>query len=350
MCGGLASAMSLRQLSDWCAPFRPARRARRHAPAVRHSVGRLDHAKATRLWDWRAQTPVTTILEEIAAHAEAHPEWLDLSRAAVMQLTPAPPLRLFSVVVPPATRRTRCPRHCETSTRRSRARTSRTRSLWWTTAAATRPGRCCRICRRDSHLAPVRTRGHGFGRAVVRGSTTCKGDAFVIMMADASDLPADAVKYWRLLNEGWDCAFGSRFIKGGGVIDYPRVKLFVNRLANLFIRMLFHIPLNDTTNAFKAYRRTVIDGCRPFLSPHFNLTVEIPLKAIVRGFHGPSSPSPGRTANTARPSSRSRKWAAATFSSASTSGWRNISAAGTIGRNPRAPGIPLSPGQPNESH
>ncbi len=134
-------------------------------------------------------------------------------------------------------------------------------------------------------LAPVQNSGpNGFGCAVVYGLDHSRGDACVIMMADASDAPGDAVRYWRLLNEGWDCAFGSRFIKGGGVVDYPRVKLFVNRLANLFIRILFRIPLNDTTNAFKAYRRTVIDGCRPFLSPHFNLTVEIPLKAIVRGF------------------------------------------------------------------
>jgi dolichol-phosphate mannosyltransferase len=62
------------------------------------------------------------------------------------------------------------------------------------------------------------------------------------------------------------------------------VKLFVNRLANLFIRIVFKIRLNDTTNAFKAYRRTVIKGCRPLMASHFNLTVEIPLKAIVRGF------------------------------------------------------------------
>jgi dolichol-phosphate mannosyltransferase len=73
-------------------------------------------------------------------------------------------------------------------------------------------------------------------------------------------------------------------VKGGGTIDYPWLKLRINRLANFFIRMMFGIQLNDTTNAFKAYRRTVIDGCRPFLSPHFNLTIEIPLKAIVRGY------------------------------------------------------------------
>jgi dolichol-phosphate mannosyltransferase len=78
--------------------------------------------------------------------------------------------------------------------------------------------------------------------------------------------------------------FGSRFIRGGGVIDYPRHKLLLNRAANLFLRLLFRAPLNDFTNAFKAYRRTVIDGCRPFLSPHFNLTVELPLKTIVRGY------------------------------------------------------------------
>jgi dolichol-phosphate mannosyltransferase len=134
-------------------------------------------------------------------------------------------------------------------------------------------------------LAPVQNPGpHGFGRAVIFGLNRIKGDACVIMMADASDSPDDAVRYWRLLNEGWECVFGSRFVKGGKVVDYPRFKLFVNRLANFFVRVGFNIPLNDTTNAFKAYRRTVIEGCRPYLSPHFNLTVEIPLKAIVRGY------------------------------------------------------------------
>jgi len=134
-------------------------------------------------------------------------------------------------------------------------------------------------------LAPTQNTGlNGFGRAVIWGLDHSRGDAVVIMMADASDSPSDAVKYWRLLNEGFDCAFGSRFVDGGEVIDYPRVKLFVNRLANALVRLGFNIPLNDTTNAFKAYRRTVIDGCRPFLAPHFNLTVEIPLKAIVRGY------------------------------------------------------------------
>jgi dolichol-phosphate mannosyltransferase len=104
------------------------------------------------------------------------------------------------------------------------------------------------------------------------------------MMADESDDCRDVVTYWQTLGLGWDAVFGSRFVRGGGVIDYPRHKLLLNRMANLFLRLLFGVHLNDFTNAFKAYRRTVINGCRPFLSPHFNLTVELPLKTIVRGY------------------------------------------------------------------
>ena len=123
----------------------------------------------------------------------------------------------------------------------------------------------------------------GFGFTVRSGLDAFQGDAVAIVMADASDDPADLVRYHELLEEGYDCAFGSRFIRGGAVHDYPRLKLVINRLANSFIRMLFRHGYNDTTNAFKAYRREVIETVQPLLSNHFNLTVELPLKAIVRG-------------------------------------------------------------------
>jgi len=138
---------------------------------------------------------------------------------------------------------------------------------------------------RVSTLVPIQNPGpYGFGRAIIRGLDVMKGDAVVIMMADESDDCRDVVRYWEVLQEGYDCVFGSRFMKGGGVVDYPRLKLFLNRQANLFLRLLFGIKLNDVTNAFKAYRREVIDGVRPLIAPHFNLTVELPLKAIVRGY------------------------------------------------------------------
>jgi dolichol-phosphate mannosyltransferase len=134
-------------------------------------------------------------------------------------------------------------------------------------------------------LRPVQNvEQHGFGRAVVCGINAVRGDAVVVMMADESDDCRDVVQYWEKLNEGYDAVFGSRFVKGGGVIDYPKVKYAINRLGNLFIKLLFRIRLNDTTNAFKAYRRSTLEGLRPFLSPQFNLTVELPLKTIVRGY------------------------------------------------------------------
>jgi dolichol-phosphate mannosyltransferase len=123
----------------------------------------------------------------------------------------------------------------------------------------------------------------GFGFAVRAGLELFRGDAVTVVMADGSDDPEDIVRYLRLLEAGHDCVFGSRFVRGGSVTGYPRGKLLLNRLANGVVRALFRHGLNDTTNAFKAYKREVIESVQPLVSNHFNLTVELPLKAIVRG-------------------------------------------------------------------
>ena len=124
---------------------------------------------------------------------------------------------------------------------------------------------------------------NGFGFAVRAGLEQYTGDAVAIMMADGSDSPEDLVSYHRLLTAGYDCAFGSRFVYGGRVRGYPLFKRVVNRIVNVAIRFAFGHGYNDTTNAFKAYRREVIDNVQPLISHHFNLTVELPLKAVVRG-------------------------------------------------------------------
>jgi len=126
---------------------------------------------------------------------------------------------------------------------------------------------------------------NGFGLAIRKGFECYEGDAVAIVMGDGSDSPGDIVKYYRKLEEGYECVFGSRFISGSKVDDYPFHKLFLNRLANCFVKLLFRLDLNDTTNAFKCYRRETIEGLKPFLSNHFNITVELPLKAIIRGFN-----------------------------------------------------------------
>jgi len=125
---------------------------------------------------------------------------------------------------------------------------------------------------------------NGFGFAVRYGLERFSGDCVAVMMADLSDSPSDLVAYYNKLQEGYDCVFGSRWMKGGKVIDYPILKRRINRIANFIVRMVFRIKYNDCTNAFKLYKRETIQGIKPFLSPHFNLTLELPLKAIVRGY------------------------------------------------------------------
>lgn len=126
---------------------------------------------------------------------------------------------------------------------------------------------------------------NGFGYAVRYGLERFSGDCVAIMMADMSDSPDDLVAFYRKMVEGnFDCVFGSRFIKGGKIYDYPKFKYYMNRLFNTVTRLLMGIRYNDCTNAFKLYKKNTIEGLKPFLSPHFNLTLELPLKAIVRGY------------------------------------------------------------------
>ncbi len=127
---------------------------------------------------------------------------------------------------------------------------------------------------------------NGFGYAVRYGLERFSGDCVAVFMADMSDDPEDLVKFYHKMLEGdYDCVFGSRWEAGGKVVDYPRVKRFINRIANFIVKVVMGIPYNDTTNAFKLYKRETIEGIKPFLAPHFNLTIELPLKAMVRGYN-----------------------------------------------------------------
>jgi dolichol-phosphate mannosyltransferase len=124
----------------------------------------------------------------------------------------------------------------------------------------------------------------GFGNAIKKGLEYFQGDYVIIAMADSSDNPDAMVKYVQAMQEGYDCCFGSRWSNGAVVEGYPWMKLILNRMANWFIQVLFGLRYNDVTNAFKGYSKEAIDGIRPVLSHHFNITVELPLKAIIRGY------------------------------------------------------------------
>ncbi len=124
----------------------------------------------------------------------------------------------------------------------------------------------------------------GFGRALRSGLQAAEGDAVVVFMADLSDDPDDILSYYGKLEEGYDCVFGSRFVEGSAVRNYPPGKLLLNRIVNRAIRWMFWTDLNDLTNAFKAYRRRVLNELGPPRANYFDLSVELSLGALVGGY------------------------------------------------------------------
>lgn len=130
-----------------------------------------------------------------------------------------------------------------------------------------------------------RTPPRGFGRAIRAGLDAASGDVVVIYMADASDDPGDVVMYYNEICNGYDCVFGSRFLKGSRTSNYPRFKLMVNRLVNTMMRLLFWTRFNDLTNSFKAFRSHVLRECGPYRASHFNITIELSLSALIRNYN-----------------------------------------------------------------
>jgi dolichol-phosphate mannosyltransferase len=121
----------------------------------------------------------------------------------------------------------------------------------------------------------------GVGNAIRYGIDNSKGTVIAICMADGSDSPKDVLESYKLIiNEGYECVFGSRFIKGGHVIDYPYVKLLLNRIFNNGVELITRNQYNDYSNIFKMYRRTVIDKIMPISSEGFSIGLEMSMKAF----------------------------------------------------------------------
>lgn len=149
------------------------------------------------------------------------------------------------------------------------------------------------IAKDDTRIKPVhRTGTPGFGNAIRAGFKNASGDIIIPVMADLSDDPHDILKLVKKIHEGYDVAYGSRFCKGGSTNDYPKQKMLANRTFNNTVRLLFGIRHKDITNAFKAYRKEVLDaiGIDTIEANGFDLTVEIPLKAHILGFSSAEVP------------------------------------------------------------
>ena len=138
----------------------------------------------------------------------------------------------------------------------------------------------------------------GYGLTVRLGLENYSGEIIAIMMADGSDSPKDLIKFYFKSIKNNTCIFGSRFMDGGSTKDYPKLKYALNRIFNNLVRLIFQIRYNDFTNAFKVYTKEAIEGSKPFLSNHFNLTLELPLKIIIRGYNYEVVPNSWRNRKT----------------------------------------------------
>ena len=138
----------------------------------------------------------------------------------------------------------------------------------------------------------------GYGLTVRLGLENYSGEIIAIMMADGSDSPKDLINFYFKSIKNNTCIFGSRFLEGGFTKDYPKLKYVLNRIFNNLVRLIFQIRYNDITNAFKVYTKEAIEGSKPFLSNHFNLTLELPLKIIIRGYNYEVVPNSWRNRKT----------------------------------------------------
>ncbi len=126
---------------------------------------------------------------------------------------------------------------------------------------------------------------NGYGYACRKGLENYEGDCVAVTMADLSDDPKDLVKYYHtMIEKHCDMVFGDRWCKEAKVVGYPKNKLWLNRLVNHCIRILFGFRYKDVTNGFKLFSRNTMDGLKPFISGQFSLALELPLKGIIRGY------------------------------------------------------------------
>ncbi len=123
----------------------------------------------------------------------------------------------------------------------------------------------------------------GYGKAIRKGFAMAKGDVMIPFNGDMCDSLDDAMKYIKIIKEeGYDMAFGSRYMEGGKVINYPSNKVMVSKLGNLFLRVIFGIKCSDVTNTFKGFSRKSIQVINP-KGDSYEIGLELALKGVKKG-------------------------------------------------------------------
>jgi dolichol-phosphate mannosyltransferase len=141
------------------------------------------------------------------------------------------------------------------------------------------------LSKKYSYISIYKNKKKGLGSAIELGIKKSKFKYVAIFMADLSDSTKDLIRYYNEINNNkYDAVLGSRFIKYSKIKNYPFIKYFLNRIFNNFVKLVFLSDYNDFTNAFKIYKREVLNNLLPIVSENFNVFLEIPLKIISRKY------------------------------------------------------------------
>jgi dolichol-phosphate mannosyltransferase len=104
----------------------------------------------------------------------------------------------------------------------------------------------------------------GLGTAYIHGFKwgIRKGYNYIFEMdADFSHNPSDLPRLYNACkNEGADVAIGSRYVKGGGIRNWPWDRIFLSKGGSLYTRIILWMPVHDQTAGFMCYRREVLEA------------------------------------------------------------------------------------------
>ncbi len=127
------------------------------------------------------------------------------------------------------------------------------------------------------------TNSKGFASALKFGFSEAKNELIVPVMGDLCDDLNTLKEMVKKINDGYDVVCGSRYVRGGARIGGSRIKGFLSSFAGWSLYYLLGIPTHDVANAFKMYRKKVIDSIN-IEAQGFEISMEMPLKAYYAGF------------------------------------------------------------------
>jgi len=140
-----------------------------------------------------------------------------------------------------------------------------------------------KLAKKYGKIKVVNRKGNqGMGNSLKEGTQKASGKIIFWTMADNSDDSATFPKMLDKINNGYDLVFGSRFIKGGSPGDITPYKAWLSRTYTIMTKLLFGIKVNDVTNAFRCFRKSIFAPLN-IQSSEFAISPEFAIKAHKAG-------------------------------------------------------------------